>query len=133
MDKDWSACNRNDMTPEEWEHYKALFWRFFAQRPKAEFEDQALKRGFIGFRLASPSDSLESPQLQARDFWRYVTYPELGGVTIAHPGRIYRSETLPWKTPRHAPSLGEHNVEIYQGELGFSNQQMSILKQAKVI
>jgi hypothetical protein len=29
--------------------------------------------------------------------------------------------------------IGEHNVEIYQGELGLTSEEMQTLKQGKVI
>jgi crotonobetainyl-CoA:carnitine CoA-transferase CaiB-like acyl-CoA transferase len=34
---------------------------------------------------------------------------------------------------RRAPLIGEHNQEIYEGELGFSKEEMLSLKQAGII
>jgi formyl-CoA transferase len=34
---------------------------------------------------------------------------------------------------RRAPLIGEHNQEIYKGELGLSDEELGILKQAAVI
>jgi len=39
----------------------------------------------------------------------------------------------PWKIQRRPPLIGEHNVEILEGELGFSKQELEALKASDVI
>jgi crotonobetainyl-CoA:carnitine CoA-transferase CaiB-like acyl-CoA transferase len=39
----------------------------------------------------------------------------------------------PWRISRRAPLIGEHNKEIYQEELGFSREEMLLLKEARII
>jgi len=74
---------------------------------------------------------LEDPQLEARDYWEEVEHPELG-TTITYPGALYKSSEVEWKF-RRAPSVGEHNREVYEGELGFTKERLAALKQSGVI
>ena len=38
-----------------------------------------------------------------------------------------------WSIRRRAPLIGEHNLEIYEKELGLSRQQLTVLKESGVI
>jgi crotonobetainyl-CoA:carnitine CoA-transferase CaiB-like acyl-CoA transferase len=38
-----------------------------------------------------------------------------------------------WRISRRAPLIGEHNQEIYGEELGFSEQEMRLLEEARAI
>ena len=73
-----------------------------------------------------------SRQLQSRGFWEEVDHPELG-ATIRYPGPFIKASATPCVKTVRAPLIGENNAEIYAGELGFSNAELSILKGAKVI
>ena len=77
-------------------------------------------------------DLLRDPQLQARDFFVDVEHPELGR-SFAYPGGPYTLSETPWRLTRRAPLLGEHNLEIYGGELGLSREQIASLLAAGVI
>ena len=56
------------------------------------------------------------PHLAARNYFVQVTDPTHG--TLTYPGAPYRHAETPWHISRPAPRLGEHNAEIYGGELG---------------
>jgi crotonobetainyl-CoA:carnitine CoA-transferase CaiB-like acyl-CoA transferase len=74
---------------------------------------------------------VEDPQLEARDYWKEVEYPELKD-TLVYPGALYKSTEICWQT-RPAPLIGEHNDEIYEKELGLSGKSLTILKHTGVI
>jgi crotonobetainyl-CoA:carnitine CoA-transferase CaiB-like acyl-CoA transferase len=77
-------------------------------------------------------DVVESPQLADRGFWQDIEHPELND-TISYPGYpIKMSENL-CGMQRRAPLIGEHNVEIYGGEMGLSEKELAILKTGGVI
>jgi crotonobetainyl-CoA:carnitine CoA-transferase CaiB-like acyl-CoA transferase len=40
---------------------------------------------------------------------------------------------LPWRIQRRAPLIGEHNEEIYLGELGFSKEQLTAYRTRGII
>ena len=77
-------------------------------------------------------DVAESPQLAARGFWQKVEHPELGEC-ITYPGYPIKISENTYKVQRRAPLIGEHNQEIYEKELGFSKEQLVILKNNGVI
>ncbi len=54
-------------------------------------------------------------------------------TSITHPGPFAVLSETPIQVAKRAPLLGEHNMEIYHGELGLSYQELAILKQGKVI
>ena len=49
------------------------------------------------------------------------------------PGRPFVLTGTPWSVRRPAPALGEHNGEIFSGELGLSPGALVALSNAGVI
>ncbi len=80
---------------------------------------------------STPKDLLEDPQLEARDYWEKVDYPEWG-ATLTYPGALYKSSEIDWEF-RRAPSIGEHNGEVYEQEFGFTKERLSALRKAGII
>ncbi len=74
----------------------------------------------------------EDSHLAARGFLVDVEHPELG-TSVRYPGPPYRLSETPWGIARRAPMIGEHNLEIYEGELGLSRGRITSLKQEGVI
>ena len=61
-------------------------------------------------------------------------HPELG-LTVRYPGAFVKSGDGKdiAGVYRRPPLIGEHNVEIYQEELGFSSQELQSLKRVGAI
>jgi len=78
------------------------------------------------------ADLLENPQLESREFWSEVYYPELDG-DIVHPGAFAKFTSAELKLERRAPLIGEHNEEVYTGKLNFTKDQLVSLKEYGVI
>jgi benzylsuccinate CoA-transferase BbsE subunit len=112
-------------------HWQELFGEFFKTHTKAELCREALARGIVLIPASTPKDLLADPQLEARDYWEEVEHPELG-TTLTYPGALYKSTEVKWKF-RRAPLIGEHNREIYEGELGFTEERLAAFKQSGVI
>ena len=129
---DWAKLDFRFMTQAEADRIQGYFARFFQTKTKAELQEEGRRRE-IGIQpICTPKDILEHPQLKARDYWQKLEHPELG-TTVSYPGRFcLPSETL-CRQWRRAPLIGEHNREIYQAELGFSDEEMVILKQTGTI
>ena len=129
---DWANLNWRRTPPEEVERIHGYFGRFFRSKTKAELYEGALKRRLSIQPVCTLVDILEHPQLKARDYWQELEHPELG-ATISYPGRFCLPSETPCKLWRRAPLIGEHNQEIYQKELGFSNEKLITLKQGGII
>lgn len=131
-EKDWDKFNVATSTQEEIDQIEAPFGAFLAKRTKAEFANESVKRGILGYPVNNAKDISEDPQLVARNFWVEVEHPELND-TLTYPGPFTQFSGTRQSIRRRAPRIGEHNVEIMANELGLSAQEMDELKRAKVV
>jgi len=129
---DWWTFSWEDVTQELADQIIEIFSRFFLSHTQAELFEGAVKRGIQLSPSLSPKGLLEFAQLTERGYWVEVEHPELG-TTITYPGAFVRPTETVCGIRRRAPLVGEHNEEIYKQELGFSAEEMLMLKQAKVI
>jgi len=129
---DWAAFDYATATPEVIEGVAERTRKFFMARTKAELFEEALKRNVMLYPVATIADIMENAQLAARGFWMEVEHPELDSI-ITYPGAFAYASEVPPGISRRAPLIGEHNQEIYEKELGFSSEELIILRQAKVI
>jgi len=129
---DWDAFDVRTTSDEFHRQIEERIGRFFMTRTKNELDEEAQKRGIFLQFVATPKDIVESRQLAARDFWVDIPHPELG-TSITYPGVFVKaSQTLLQLGPR-APLIGEHNKDIYQKELGFSQAKLAQLKERQII
>jgi len=63
-------------------------------------------------------------QLKERDYWVKVFHPELG-ESLTYVGPYARMPNMPIKYYRRPPTVGEHNEEVYLGELGIPKERLS--------
>jgi benzylsuccinate CoA-transferase BbsE subunit len=70
-------------------------------------------------------------QLADRGYFVDVDHPGAGRLRV--PGAPYRHSTTPWRVARPAPRVGQHNREIYGGELGVSEETLRAYAEAGVI
>jgi crotonobetainyl-CoA:carnitine CoA-transferase CaiB-like acyl-CoA transferase len=129
---EWRTWDWQTVSQETVDEITQSFSRFFIKHTKAELWEGAQKRGIQLYPLLTPSDIFEFEQLNIRDFWEEVEHPELG-TTITYPGAFAKMTEAPCRIRYRAPLIGEHNEEIYVKEVGFSTEELCILKQAKVI
>jgi len=80
-----------------------------------------------GTPVNTTEDVLRDPQLLARGYFVDVDHPELD-TTIRYPGAPYRLSETPWHIRCRAPMIGEHNLAIYEGELGIPRKTLVALK-----
>ena len=73
--------------------------------------------------VCAPEALLRDPHLAERGFFVPIEHPDLG-LTVPYPGAPFRLMDAPWRVAR-APVVGEHNAEVYGGQLGLSVSQMS--------
>jgi benzylsuccinate CoA-transferase BbsE subunit len=105
---------------------------FCLTHTKGEFLEAALKRGMTILPVSEPKDILENAQLKARGFWLQVEHPEKG-TSINYPGFFAKFSESPLQLRYRPPLIGEHNEEIYIGELGFTKADLDALREARVI
>jgi len=82
--------------------------------------------------LLTIPELLHNQQLEAREFWQKVEHPELGNK-VTYPGPFIKSLEVPLSPDHRAPSIGEHNREIYHDWMGFSMEDIIVLQREGVI
>jgi crotonobetainyl-CoA:carnitine CoA-transferase CaiB-like acyl-CoA transferase len=80
----------------------------------------------------SPKEVLESPQLKSRGFFIEVDHPEIG-TFIRYSGAPYKFDGCSLDRWNRAPLIGEDNIEIYQRELGLSDEELRTLSSINAI
>jgi formyl-CoA transferase len=81
--------------------------------------------------IYSIEDIVRDPQYLARETITRVPHPKLGSILMQNV--IPRLSETPGRIDHAGPELGEHNEEIYLGELGLSRQELADLDEAGVV
>ena len=128
----WDAFDMAAQTQEMEDEIEVYIDKLFKMFTKEELYDQALKRGIMLCPVNTSKDILENAQLKEREFWVDIQHPELS-TNIRYPGAFAKLSETPLHIKRRAPLVGEHNLEIYQGELNYSEVELQELQNAGVI
>lgn len=129
---DWPSLDISKQTQEAQDKLEAVVAAYFATQSKTEIYRRANAEGVLLCVQSSCGDILENEQLQSRAFWVQVAHPELG-ESLTYPGPFLKATRTPPSIRRRAPLIGEHNAEVYGGELGISPAEIEGMKQAGVI
>ncbi len=87
----------------------------------------------IPYAMVRPPEALvDDPQLNYRGFFSDVEHPELS-QSFRYPGGPSHFTATPWRIARRPPLLGEHNCEVYSGELGLAAGRLAELAETGVI
>ncbi|MFC1901129.1 CaiB/BaiF CoA transferase family protein [Chloroflexota bacterium] len=131
---DWDTFEAMQMTQDVADGIEGPTLKLFEKFTKNELLNGALEHNVQLYPLSDNKDFLDNIQLKSRDFWVDVEHEDLGD-TLKYPGGFAKitGGGIPPNIHRRAPLIGEHNEEIYVGELGISNDTLIALKQAKVI
>jgi len=78
-----------------------------------------------------PEDNLTDPQYLARGAFAEIEHQGIG--TLPYTTAPWLSATTPWRLQYRAPQLGEHNGDIYCGELGLDRATLQCLQAARVV
>ena len=71
------------------------------------------------------------PQVKAREMIVELMHPEAGRLLV--PGVPIKFSETPASIQSPAPALGEHNAEVFGGELGLGSEELERLKADGVI
>ncbi len=117
---------------EHWEELHGLVAPKLAEWNNLDLMAETMARGLVVGLVQSPEQVVESPHLEERGFFVELEHPEVGTLKYAGAGFFMDGENT-METGRAAPRLGEHNVEILNGELGISLEELGVLRAARVI
>ncbi|MEK7216363.1 MAG: CoA transferase, partial [Chloroflexota bacterium] len=132
----------DELGEERWNdpHYRAanldelegVVSRFFETKPARALMEEGQERRVMTMTVSTVEDLFVDPQLTEEGFFTPVNHPGLEDELI-YPGGPYRLSETPWRIRRPAPRLGEHNSEVFQGELGLSQEELLRLRETKVV
>ena len=128
---DWDRFDVTTASQGDVEQIEALIGPFFLGLSKVEFFSQVTNRKMLGYPLSTVDDLTADPQLASRGFWQPIDAPWDGQVCM--PGSFALFDAARPELRRTAPRLGEHNVEVFQGELGLRSDEVIALRSAGVL
>ena len=113
------------------EELKALLVEGLAQWDRLPLFVASGERRLVFGMAQDAGDMVACPHLDARGFYHQVDHPVAG--TATYPGMAAALSERPQRAPSPAPLLGQHNAEIYGGELGYGSEELAALRYAGVI
>ncbi len=132
--QDWAALDLTKVSSEKIKSWEKIIGDFFLAHTKEELYEEALEKRVPLTPLNDVSEVVEDEQLAARGFWVGVDHAELR-TNIHYPGFLFLTteEKCVPKVRRRAPFIGEHNGEIYIGELGLSKDEFNSLQREGIV
>ncbi len=134
LDIDWhevpALLASGQLSTEKFQGVHTLIEDFIALKTKAELLEAAVERKLLLVPHSTVPSLIESTQLQSRDYWRESEYH---GKAVRFPGPFVKASNRPIQYRRPAPALGQHNHEVYVGELGLSEAEFQNLEARGVI
>ena len=103
----------------------------FLPRKKFEMFHAAQQRRFIYGVVQSPEEVLSNEQYQSRGFFVGIDHPVVG--EIKYPGAPFSMSATPWKARVAAPTLGQHNTQVFGQRLGYSDVDLAHMRATEVI
>jgi len=105
---------------------------FVANRDAEEVYRLGQARGFPWGPVRTADETLDDLHLHDRGFFVDVRHDEMD-ATYPYPGGPFVANRTPWRYQRRPPLVGEHNDEIYRGEIGLSEAEIADLAAAGVV
>ena len=117
---------------ENWEELRDLVAPKLAQWNNLDLMQETMARGLVIGLVQSPEQVVNSPHLAERGYFVALEHPDAGALRYPGPGFLMDGAN-PMSATRAAPRLGEHNAEVYCGQLGLSMEDLGRLRAAGVI
>ena len=108
----------------------ALLFPWLLERTKIEVMDAAQAQGVPVAALNTTEDLFHDRQLRDRGYFVELDHPETG--PREYPGAQFKLSDTP-ASIRRAPLLGEHTSQVLTEELGYTPEEVVILRQRNVI
>ncbi len=121
--------NRTVMNNEYADEVDGYVEEWLMQHSKAELLVMALENRVPLAPVRGFDEVRHDPSLAT--LFRQVERPDTGSVEM--PGPPYELPDAEVSNPRAAPALGQHNTEIYAGELGYTPEEVAQLYRMGII
>jgi len=95
------------------------------------FYHEAQRRHLAVTPVHTATDVVEDPHLAARNYFVEVEHGKAG--PLKQPGPPYQHSKTPWRIARPAPAIGQHNEEVFCGDLGISAETLHAYRATRVV
>ena len=117
---------------EYWEELYDLVAPKLASWNNLDLMREAMARGLVIGLVQTPQQVVDSPHLAERGYFVELDHPEAGNLKYPSPGFLMDKENS-MEGSKSAPTLGEHNSEVFCGKLGLSPEDLGLLRASQVI
>jgi crotonobetainyl-CoA:carnitine CoA-transferase CaiB-like acyl-CoA transferase len=114
-----------------WDVLKVFLQEWVGQQTVLDLYRKAQARRVPFAPVSTMGNLLGSDHLKARGFFVDIAQPVAG--THKYPGAPLKYEKTPWEIRMPAPTLGQHNAEIFGSRLGLPEARLAELKEKSVI
>ena len=108
-----------------------LLDRIFQTKNKLDVFYAAHQQRFIYGVVQSPEEVLSNDQYRERGYWVDLNYLNMGALKF--PGAPFLMSDSPWQVRQPAPTLGQHNRDLFGRRLGCSDSDLAGLRAMGVI
>jgi crotonobetainyl-CoA:carnitine CoA-transferase CaiB-like acyl-CoA transferase len=117
---------------EHQDEFESLLVAWTAQHDQRSLMERLQAAGVMAAMVYDQREMFDDPHLKARGFFLEWSAPEVGPKRYAGP--MAHFEQMPLAPPRGpAPTLGQHNREVFQGLLGLDDAQYQQLVETQLI
>lgn len=120
-----------EQRPDNNGEFDVIFMEWLMDRTQAELFRTAQENRLPVAPVNLTSDVLADPQFKSRGVFVDIEHPVVGKVI--YPGVPFRLPAVPTRPQRPAPTLGQHNREIYCDRLGYSLEDLGRLRAEGVV
>ena len=113
------------------EELDQIVMKSIEDRSKWDLFPKAAQARMLFGLVQTPLELADCPQLESRKFYREIEHPVIGKIKV--PAVLFNLSLTPYALRAPAPTLGQHNQEIYVDGLGYTQQEMCRLRQLGVI
>jgi crotonobetainyl-CoA:carnitine CoA-transferase CaiB-like acyl-CoA transferase len=124
----WEVAANRFARASNWDALRPFMQEWVEQWNAADLYRAAQEKRIPFAPVSTLSDLVSSEHLNVRGFFVEVTHPEAG--TLKHAGAPYKLSATPWEIRSPAPTLGQHNQQVFGGLLGMPGAEIDALAKA---
>jgi crotonobetainyl-CoA:carnitine CoA-transferase CaiB-like acyl-CoA transferase len=113
-------------------HFAAVQTECVAAFGMEEIWREGQSRGIPWAPIRLPEENLQDEQWRMRATFTEVEHPELE-QRFTYVGSPMLPHECSWREGPRAPLIGEHNDQVYTGQLGMSREELERLKERRIV